>query len=141
MSKKKWAQAAQKKAPPVAVKAPEVIASEERISVFESSITTIQDNIKKATDEGASEETLNEMKKHLEKTQTALDAEKTILAELTEDSKEEKDDEGDSRTFVEGQYLVKANLKYLGKIYRVGESVTIEKVEIAEKLVADGTIE
>ena len=46
----------------------------------------------------------------------------------------------ETRTFVDGQFAVKANLKHNGKLYSVGDSITLEEDE-AKSLLADGTIE
>jgi len=49
-------------------------------------------------------------------------------------------EEVETRTFVDGQFAVKANLKHNGKFYSVGDSITLEEDE-AKALLADGTIE
>lgn len=46
----------------------------------------------------------------------------------------------ETRTFVDGQFAVKANLKHNGKLYTVGDSITLDENE-ARSLLADGTIE
>lgn len=49
-------------------------------------------------------------------------------------------EEVETRTHVEGQFVVKANLKHNGKRYTVGDSISLEEDE-AGALIADGTVE
>lgn len=62
-----------------------------------------------------------------------------VLTEEVETQEEVLTEEVETRTFVDGQFTVKANLKHNGKTYKVGDSITLDASE-AESLLADGTI-
>jgi hypothetical protein len=58
---------------------------------------------------------------------------------LESDEQKAHREEVQNRTFVDGQFTVKANLKRNGKIYSVGDSITLDEDE-AKALLADGTV-
>jgi hypothetical protein len=64
--------------------------------------------------------------------------EDTDILETDEQKEHRKEVQG--RTFVDGQFTVKANLKHNGKRYEVGDSISLTESESIE-LLANGTIE
>lgn len=59
---------------------------------------------------------------------------------LESDEQKTHREEVQNRTFVDGQFTVKVNLKHNGRRYTSGDSITLEENEV-KNLLADGTVE
>lgn len=119
------------KAPKSVEKSTELIAAEEALKNAQSNLTAAEEALAKGKNDGADESELKSLDDAVTSAKEAVTAAEEALATF---------DSNDSRTFVDGQYTVLANLKHNGKLYRVGDSIALDENE-AKSLLADGTIE